>query len=1750
MLATLTATAQQPQPGDDVTYLLTNPDFESGSYYDEGWIVDRYSGNGNLTSGPFNLDDVMLETLGYTNHCFEAWHYYNFDVWQEVENAPLGVYRLDVQGYVRCEKLDYARGNPISSSPFRIYLNTSTTQLPSVYSEQLPDDYNYIDVEDWSWIDVVNGQKYPNSMGAAAQCFKRDMYKISSYGLITSQNPTLRVGVRADTDNENWWCIWDNFHLTYLGYQADVVKQVLEETLATIDVSLPMGKEAAEKASALIASGNAAITANDGEQMMAVLEQIYEQFEEINASIIVFKELSSAAANLYEALSNSQAAPSTQDEATTLYSTVMTGLQSHSYEDSDIPALIQQIEASVNNLNIRPYAVLSNENTVLTFYCDNRMTQRNGVALGGWTEYAANITSVVFDASFSRCDWLTSTNGWFSGFKSLTELDLSILATSSVTDMKSMFNGCSNLTTIWVGEGWSTAGVTNSTSKNMFLGCTNLVGGNGTTYNENNVNRLYARVDKKNRPGYFTLKDTSADPKDVTYLLRNPDFEGETGSDYAAGWTIDYGSGDPSGGLKVGPIGYDQTMQDGLGYTNHCFESWCYNDADVWQEVQNVSVGVYRLDVQGYVRNENYDYIQGDGIDSSPFRFYINSSTGEFPNVYTEVLPDDYERVVVESNSWDNGYIYGYPNSMGAAAQCFHEGMYDNSIYGIITQEGETMRVGVKVNTNERWWCIWDNFRLTYLGTSPEVVKPILQEALAAIDLTQPMGNTVYTEASALVASANAAIAANDGEQMMAVLAQILEATERINASVALFKQLNADLDDLSDYISSSEAPASAKEEAITLHSTIATGIHNRSYDDSDVPELQQQIAAIKSDLLLQPFAVLSDNNTVLTFYYDYGKTSKGGMDVGPFEWTWNEELQTSIFNGSWYDQRESITHVVFAPSFANYTDLTSTAYWFCDCINLQTITGISNLKTGNVTNMSYMFSNCSSLKSLVLSHFDTGNVRNMDYMFYSCRNLENLDVSNFNTGNVTSMSYMFCNCSSLENLDVSNFDTSKVQNMYAMFSDCLLLASLDLSHFDTGNVRSMSNMFYGCSGLTRLDVSHFNTSKVQSIYYMFSYCSSLTSLDVSHFDTSNVTDMVCMFQGCSSLTSLDVSNFNTSKVTYMHWMFSDCSALESIDVSNFDTGNVKYMEGMFDNCSSLTSLDLSGMTKKRVRKEPWVNLISNGNLEGDDVSNFVTKENGLDMLPSVIVDGEGVDGSRCIKVHVPAGQNAIWDTQFWINLPETLEPNACYRLSFDCRASNDARIWTEAHADPGTYNGDMLNYYLYPGMQWENYTYEGTISQQQSGNGTMHSIAFDLGRNHDVDFYFDNIKFEVLGSEEVDAPLFDTRNVQDMSQMFQGCTDLETIYVPEDWDMSQVTSGSDMFTGCTSLVGGSGTLYDADRTDNTYARIDGGTDSPGYFTLKKEIDDDENEPYAVLNSDNTVLTFYYDDQMKTRGGMKVGPFTSAVFRSWNAAAETITTVVFDESLASCTTITSIAYWFANCTSLTTFEGMKNLKTENVTNMSHTFADCSSLESIDLSYFNTGKVTDMYSLFEGCAKLKALNLSTFNTQKVTTMTAMFRNCTSLMSLDLSRFNTNMLGATYNMFRDCSSLETIYCNDTWPWNNAEDMFLGCILLEGYNEDNVGSWYARPIADGGYFTKILLGDVNGSGDVTPADAIMILYRYFGVEQNGFIEGAADLNGDGSISPADAIEALYLYFGAATNNNGARATKTATGNVHDPE
>ena len=79
-----------------------------------------------------------------------------------------------------------------------------------------------------------------------------------------------------------------------------------------------------------------------------------------------------------------------------------------------------------------------------------------------------------------------------------------------------MFQSCANITTIYVGDGWNMENVTGS--GNMFIGCTSLVGQNGTAYNSTITTAIYAVVDGSliydpeldeyvPQPGYLTYKE-------------------------------------------------------------------------------------------------------------------------------------------------------------------------------------------------------------------------------------------------------------------------------------------------------------------------------------------------------------------------------------------------------------------------------------------------------------------------------------------------------------------------------------------------------------------------------------------------------------------------------------------------------------------------------------------------------------------------------------------------------------------------------------------------------------------------------------------------------------------------------------------------------------------------------------------------------------------------------------------------------------------------------------------------------------------------------------------------------------------------------------------------------------------------------------------------------------------------------------------------------------------------------------------
>ena len=352
------------------------------------------------------------------------------------------------------------------------------------------------------------------------------------------------------------------------------------------------------------------------------------------------------------------------------------------------------------------------------------------------------------------------------------------------------------------------------------------------------------------------------------------------------------------------------------------------------------------------------------------------------------------------------------------------------------------------------------------------------------------------------------------------------------------------------------------------------------------------------ASLLYPAYAVFEGSTGTLTFKCSPSKP-EGAYDL----------------NRDWKAISRNIKKVVFDASFANARP-TSCYMWFYGCFYLTTIEGIEYFNTENVTNMRYMFCDCSSLKSLDLTNFNTDNVTDMYYMFCDCTTLESLDLTNFNTAKVTNMAGMFQRCSALKTIYASDkFVTDQVTESTCMFSDCLNLKDYTSSkedhtyancgptgYFTYGRGYAMfdnatETLTFSYKGFKPegayelnegentpkwisknsyvkkvvFDASFANARPTSCNEWFFS-CSNLTTIEgIEYLNTAKVTNMNYMFDNCESLKSLDLTKFNTENVTSMKFMFEACTTLTSLDVSNFNTAKVTDINYMFSNCSALT---------------------------------------------------------------------------------------------------------------------------------------------------------------------------------------------------------------------------------------------------------------------------------------------------------------------------------------------------------------------------------------------------------------------------------------------------------------------------------------------------------------------------------------------------------------------------------------------------
>jgi surface protein len=416
----------------------------------------------------------------------------------------------------------------------------------------------------------------------------------------------------------------------------------------------------------------------------------------------------------------------------------------------------------------------------------------------------------------------------------------------------------------------------------------------------------------------------------------------------------------------------------------------------------------------------------------------------------------------------------------------------------------------------------------------------------------------------------------------------------------------------------------------------------------------------------------------------------------------------------------------------------------------------------------------------------------------------------------------------------------------------------------------SMASYLSGWTALRTVDFSRLDTKNVTSMYMAFYACSKLETVDLSGFDTGNVTTMACMFQYCTNLKSLDMSMFDVRKVTTTYCMIYECRYLETVDISGWETASLTNMSHMFYGSSVLTTIyatDTFSVSKLSDGSRAFgacPKLTGGaGTICSDESSSYA------------YVDSDERKGYFTDRYLVTAGFGvySVDDNELiFYSGDVTPRPGTTYKgRTVTAVDGSIADLNGLANYKSAITRVSMKNKINFPGTTMYQYFYgwpklaSVELSRMDTSNVTSMNMLFaacttletvDISgfKTHNVTdmasmfqtcvvlkaidmSYFDLSKvttmycmiYECYKLETVDFTGCTTPSLTNVSHLFYNSLVLTTIYATDGaWDMSKVSVDTNMFAGCSKLVGGNGTTYSV--AGRTYARVDKDGQA-GYFT-------------------------------------------------------------------------------------------------------------------------------------------------------------------------------------------------------------------------------------------------------------------------------------------------------------------------------
>ena len=870
----------------------------------------------------------------------------------------------------------------------------------------------------------------------------------------------------------------------------------------------------------------------------------------------------------------------------------------------------------------------------------------------------------------------------------------------------------------------------------------------------------------------------------------------------------------------------------------------------------------------------------------------------------------------------------------------------------------------------------------------------------------------------------------------------------------------------------------------------------------------------------------------------------------------------------------------------------------FAGCSSLTDL-DLSQWDTSKVTNMYGMFHECHALADVTL-FAGTSSVTSMGSMFYGCDALTTLDLSSFDTGNVNNIDGMFWECSSLVTIYAgSGWSMASVTSGKSTFNGCDAIVgglgtvhdavkgvNYDYAHVDAGpdnpgyltpkivvNYRSNDGQIgltepycFGLTtptnpeeGITGWSTALDGSGRTYDLGERISYDpASIADIDLyavhgfavysaddnslcfykravlpaagetyegkaatavyTGIETSSYTDSTLPWKNYrSSVTNVSIVDDGISPTSTAYW-FNYMSNCKVIDVNKLDTSQTRNMSHMFFYCSNLPAVDVSSFdTSKAIDMSYMFQNCSA--LSAVDVSNFDTSQ---------VTDMSGMFYNCSILTSIDVG---TWNTSKVTNMGGMFS-NCPTLTSIDVGTWDTSKVTNMANMFRGCKALTTLDVSTFDTSQ--------VISMSQmfencSVLATLDVSGFDTSKVTSMQRMF----YGCSGLTTLDVSNFDTSKVTSMGSMFCFCSNVVTIYAGDGWATDAVTNGYNMFSGCTSLVGGAGTIYSPGHKDADYAQVDGKDGNPGYLTPKisvayhdsegnvtetipyvygvvahdapsgcvgwtttadvtevvyvagdlvaydtnniTDIDlypvKDNRQAFAVYSDDDNSLNFYKRSSVPAAGETFEGKAATAVYTGIETASYSESTIPWRDYQTTITRITVVD------------EGLTPVSTAW---WFYRFANCISL---DVTRLNTSRVTNMTAMFCYCSKLTSLDLSSFDTSKVSNMGVMFQGCSSLSALDVTSFDTSQVTTMGNMFNGCSKLTALDVTgfDTSEVTSMARMFWECSSLTSLDVSEFDTSKATNLSYMFYYCSSLTSLDLSSFDTSKSTNLTGMFSY---------------------------------------------------------